>query len=336
MKGAGGYKGGGARAAPMPKMGGGYAGSAPGRRGYAGMPAIANAGGYKSGLGNKDPYAMPARRMPGNNPTTSSDAITVSYTITRSPDGTVSETYSITTPNPGAYTPNDGFNGMPYMPETQGIFGEGIYDKMLKEADEEERKRKEQELREQTKHRSEVFDPTALVTQPTQFMEDEKEILPYIEEAYSEVTGKKLPLNFSLKLCDEDELKLAFKFFKGKWQNGIQGFCINRKQGTSRVFVMKDELAKVMLTIGHEIGHLQTATLRGIEEEAKAYAFSLEWMKKIKEKNIAGLSNVFVNERPAENGLHNVAFEFVLNKMKSGMKAMEIFDRLINGMKTAS
>ena len=358
--GAGGYKGGGSKAASV----GGYVGGAPmAAGGYTGgrrMPAIANAGGYNGGRGKMQGYA--GRRMPGTNPVQMPTSRTVSRTITQHPDGAVSETISMTeTYSFGGNAPMEGFNSMPYTPrigrpqqmnqtmgqptmsgpealyQTPGLFSGGIYDNLNKHADEEEKKRKMQVLEAQkgSQHKFQVFDPGELVNKKTRFVDEAEELLPYIKEAYSEVMGKSLPTNFSLKLCDPDELRVAYEFFKGQWQKGIHGFCINRKQGTSRVFVLKDELAKVMLTIGHEIGHLQTTSLNGVEEEAKAYAFSLEWMNTIREKDIAGLGPVMIAECPAENGLHNVAFEFVLRMMKSGTNAMNIFNKLTNGLKIA-
>jgi len=47
-------------------------------------------------------------------------------------------------------------------------------------------------------------------------------------------------------------------------------------------------------------------------------AFSLAWMKVIQENNIGRLGGSFVTERPAENGLHNVAFAFVEKMIKAG------------------
>ncbi|MBT7497647.1 hypothetical protein HN662_04915 [Candidatus Woesearchaeota archaeon] len=339
----------------MSKGAGGYTGGTsrlpPGRRAPT---AIANAGGYDGGRGKPQKgYA----NLGGQN-NTNLTSRTLSQTITQHPDGAVSQTTALTETysfEMNTSTPTEGFNAMPYGPirtaPPQGslqmpgqdylsaeLFSGGIYDKLNKQADEDERRRKSQAVEAQkgSQHKFQVFDPGTLVNKKTRFVDEAEELLPYLENTHLEVTGTPLPTNFSLKLCDKDELKVAYEFFKGTWQKGIQGFCINRKQGTSRVFVLKDELAKVMLTIGHEVGHLQTASLQGVEEEAKAYAFSLEWMEAIKRKNIAGLGSVLISERPAENGLHNVAFEFVLGMMRQGTNAKAVFNQLINGLKIAS
>ena len=113
---------------------------------------------------------------------------------------------------------------------------------------------------------------------------------------------------------------------------GTIGLSINRgKDGlTSEIFVLNDTLARVLLTLGHELGHVLTQTLDNPhDEEAKAYAFSLVWMKAIKEHDIAGLSDAIVTERPAENGLHNVAFGFVERLLQTGKEVGEIYVELI-------
>ena len=98
----------------------------------------------------------------------------------------------------------------------------------------------------------------------------------------------------------------------------------------SEIFVKNDFLGRVLLTFGHELGHVLTQTLNHAQdEEAKAYAFSLAWMRLIKEHNIAGLKEAIVTERPAENGLHNVAFNFVEDLQKRGKGWWEIYQELV-------
>ena len=84
-----------------------------------------------------------------------------------------------------------------------------------------------------------------------------------------------------------------------------------------------------MLTIGHEIGHVMSLPLKNIQtEEAKAFAFSIAWIKTIREKNIANLESA-INMRPAINGIHNIAFDFVINKIKQGEDAIQVFESLV-------
>ena len=88
-----------------------------------------------------------------------------------------------------------------------------------------------------------------------------------------------------------------------------------------------------MLVIGHEIGHVLTETLPNKhDEEAKAFAFSIEWARTIKEHNIANLGLSIKDEldfQPARNGLHDVAFAFVDFMVKKGRKAMQLHDDLV-------
>ncbi len=85
-----------------------------------------------------------------------------------------------------------------------------------------------------------------------------------------------------------------------------------------------------MLTIGHEIGHVLTETLpSGENEEAKAYAFSLKWMETIQQHNIAGLQNALVTEVPAPNGLHDVAFAYVMRLIRQGKTAWQVYRDLV-------
>jgi len=172
---------------------------------------------------------------------------------------------------------------------------------------------------------------------PTEFVSSEDEeqgkvILSLVDEAFEATTGKKIPKDLKIKICSEEELKRFHKANNGKWSPGIRGFSINRRGfGTSEVFVKEDELAKLMLTMGHEVGHIASLPMDdAIEEEAKAFAFSMAWMNSIKENNIGGLSTV-INPSPARNGLHNVAFDFVLKLIANGRNALEVYFELIKG-----
>ncbi|HLD39644.1 MAG TPA: hypothetical protein VJB13_00730, partial [Candidatus Nanoarchaeia archaeon] len=51
--------------------------------------------------------------------------------------------------------------------------------------------------------------------------------------------------------------------------------------------------------------------------------------KIIQEHNIANLSESFVTEHPAENGLHNVSFAFVHQLISQGKEAEEVYQQLI-------
>jgi hypothetical protein len=146
------------------------------------------------------------------------------------------------------------------------------------------------------------------------FVGHASEIRPFVEEAFLKMTGMIFPRNIKVSVLDEKQFRRLAP------NRGTIGLSINRnKQGLiSEVFVLNDTLARVMLTLGHEIGHVLSQTLSdSVMEEAKAYAFSFAWMKIIKEHNIGGLEDAFIVENPARNGLHDVAFSRVLKMMES-------------------
>ncbi|MBN2111651.1 hypothetical protein JW707_00990 [Candidatus Woesearchaeota archaeon] len=182
------------------------------------------------------------------------------------------------------------------------------------------------------------FSPSAFLNStPTEFIssedEQQKEIVKNLaEEAFIAATGKEFPKDIALRICSEETLKKIHETAGGKWAKGIRGFSINRRGfGPSHVFVMEDELARMMLTLGHEIGHVITLPMKNaVDEEAKAFAFSMAWMKSIKENNIGGLSES-INPAPAKNGLHNVAFDFVLDLIRKGRQAIDVYLELIRG-----
>lgn len=165
----------------------------------------------------------------------------------------------------------------------------------------------------------------------TRFVGDSKEIEDEIKEAFKLTTGKELPQDIIIRVCDKSELRAIHEMNNGIWSDGIQGFAINRKgRGISEVFVGKGDMAHVMLTLGHEIGHVLTKNLPNpVDEEAKAFAFSMAWMNAIYENNIADLK-VCINPNPAQNGVHNKAFDFVAGRIEQGNKAINIYADLIN------
>ncbi len=153
-----------------------------------------------------------------------------------------------------------------------------------------------------------------------------EEIREFVEEAFARMLDAPFPSSIKISVLDGEQFRALAP------HPATVGLSINRRQQglLSEIFVLNDSIGKVMLTVGHELGHVLTPTLGyKQDEEAKAYAFSLMWMKAIKEHNIAGLADAIVTECPAENGLHNVAFEFVEKLLKAGKKAGEIYTQLI-------
>lgn len=174
------------------------------------------------------------------------------------------------------------------------------------------------------------FDP-ALFLRPGKeggFVGKAEEVREFVETAFEKIFQASFPNDIKISILPAEE------FRKLAPQPGVIGLSLNRKKEglLNEVFILNDSLARVMLTIGHELGHVLTETLANPhDEEAKAYAFSLEWMSIIKKNDIAGLGDAFVTERPAENGLHNVAFSFVEKMLLAGKQAWNVYLELIKG-----
>ena len=162
----------------------------------------------------------------------------------------------------------------------------------------------------------------------TQFVGDAAEIKGIIEEAFVKTTGQELPKDVIIRLCTKEELMKIHSQF-GTWDDGIQGFALNRKHlgNFSEIFIKKDFLDRTMLTIGHELGHVFTTPLPSAqEEEAKAFAFEFAWLKAVREHNIGNLAPcIRADFTPAENGIHNTAFSFVLSWLQKGLDALALY-----------
>jgi len=166
----------------------------------------------------------------------------------------------------------------------------------------------------------------------SQFIGEVEDIKDYVQEAFKATTGKELPEDLSIVVVNQDELKQRHAMCNGKWSPGIQGFSINKKGfGQSLIVVKENDLDLLMMVIGHEIGHVFNFQLNNqLNEEAKAFAFEMAWVKAIYEKNIAGLRNsIDQDPKPAKNGLHDVAFGFVKKLLMLGKDAFDIFNDLI-------
>jgi hypothetical protein len=158
------------------------------------------------------------------------------------------------------------------------------------------------------------------------FVGETDEVREFVEEAFEKIFHQEFPANIKMSILNQEEFRRIAP------SPGTIGLSLNRgQQGLlSEIFILNDSLGRVMLTIGHELGHVLTKTLPNPhDEEAKAYAFSLVWMKAIKEHDIANLAEAIITERPAENGLHNVSFSFVHDLLSQGKEAAEIYDNLV-------
>jgi len=167
----------------------------------------------------------------------------------------------------------------------------------------------------------------------TQFINTTEQVQNLIEETFSLMFNKKLPQNISITVCNKSELKQIHAKF-GAWSEGIQGFAVNGNK-LKQIFVKNNHLDELMLTIGHEIGHVYTSCLsNNHDEEAKAFSFAIEWTKTIKKNNIGNLSNNIKENlefKPARNGLHDLAFFFVKKLIHNGLKPMQVHWNLVKG-----
>jgi hypothetical protein len=160
------------------------------------------------------------------------------------------------------------------------------------------------------------------------FIGDAVQIEDEIREAFAATMGRGFPSDIQIAVLSDSEFKRHIP------DPHVVGFSLNRKADglVSDVFVRADEKDRVMLTIGHEIGHVLTLPVAGRQnEEAKAFAFSRAWMDAIKKEDIAGLGNSLVLDNPARNGLHDVACAFVWQHIKNGKDALRLFWELVRG-----
>ena len=165
--------------------------------------------------------------------------------------------------------------------------------------------------------------------QKTRFIDDNDEVKNIVEETFELMMKEKLPGNISINILPFNDFKILHSRF-GAWNNGILGFSINGDN--KKIFARENHLDSLMLVLGHEIGHVLTETLPNKhDEEAKAFAFTIEWARTIKKHNAANFGLSIKDEfdfNPAKNGLHDVAFSFVDFMIKKGRKAIELHDDL--------
>ena len=169
----------------------------------------------------------------------------------------------------------------------------------------------------------------------TIFVGDVELIQAYIEEAFEATTGKSLTeLNAVIDVVPKEKFKKLFKEFGGTWSEGVQGFSINKEdKGQSIIVVKENDLDQVMITVGHEIGHVMAHRLgTKVDEEAKAFAFELAWIDALYNNNIANLkASINIHPEPAHNGVHDKAFNFVKKLILFGAQPLDIFRSLTVG-----
>jgi hypothetical protein len=170
----------------------------------------------------------------------------------------------------------------------------------------------------------------------TQFINTTEQVQSLIGETFKLMLGKKMSKKIIIRVCNTDELKQIHSRF-GAWHDSIQGFALNpkNKKDLKEIFVKNGHLDSLMLTIGHEIGHVYTNCLsNNHDEEAKAFSFSIEWAKTVKKHNIGNLSDSIkdgLDFNPARNGLHDIAFFFVKHFVNKGLNPMRVHWDLVKG-----
>ncbi len=163
----------------------------------------------------------------------------------------------------------------------------------------------------------------------TPFIAAAAEISQFIKEAFAKTTQKELPEDITITVATREMLQQIHTEFTN---SGIVGLSLNGNYG-KEIFVVAGSLDEVMLTVGHELGHVLTPTLPDAKaEEAKAFAFETAWAQTIFLHDIAGLRNSInsatLNMRPAQNGLHDLAFAFVKAATMAGREPLTLHSQL--------
>ncbi len=182
-----------------------------------------------------------------------------------------------------------------------------------------------------------IFVPDIFLRQnreTTQFIGEAEEVREFIEEAFFKTTGFSLPKDIIINVLDSEKFNNLHFLISRNNSDHVLGFAINRT-GTgmpSEIFVRSDNLDRVLLVAGHEIGHVMNLSLNSmINEEAKAFAFTIAWIETIKKHDIAGIGKNIKLEAPATNGVHNVALDFVLKSIEEGISSMNLFNHISLG-----
>ena len=177
-------------------------------------------------------------------------------------------------------------------------------------------------------HQEYHFSPDTFLKPGTggKFVGEAEEIREFVEETFERMFNKPFPDDIKISVLNES------RFRKLAPNTSTIGLSINRRKHglLSEIFILNDSLGRVMLTMGHELGHVLTETLANTQdEEAKAYAFSYAWMEVIKQHNIANLGDALILEIPAENGVHDIAFKFVEKLRRQGKVVWEIYEEIV-------
>jgi len=160
------------------------------------------------------------------------------------------------------------------------------------------------------------------------------EIKEYVETCFEETTGFPFPDDISIEILESEEFKRTARSFGNGFIKGTMGFSLNSNgHGMNKIYILNGPLDRVMLVIGHELGHVLTPTLKERhDEEAKAFAFEMAWAKAIHDNNIANLAFNINPQLPARNGLHDVSHMFVVQMSRIEKNAMKLYNKMTNGL----
>ncbi|MBI2581262.1 hypothetical protein HYV85_05670 [Candidatus Woesearchaeota archaeon] len=171
----------------------------------------------------------------------------------------------------------------------------------------------------------------------TPFIAATAKIAEFIKEAFAKTTQKELAEDITITVATREMLQQIHKQFINV---GVVGLSLNSlgssnsgNNGEREIFAVAGNLDEVMLTIGHELGHVLSPPLQSEKvEEAKAFAFEMAWARAIFLHDIAGLRNSInsaaLSMKPAQNGLHDLAFAFVKAATMAGKEPLSLHSEL--------
>lgn len=170
----------------------------------------------------------------------------------------------------------------------------------------------------------------------TTFVNMSSQIIDEVQRAIKIITDDFLPKDLEIKICNKVNIIEAFRKYNPNelYTDSIRGFALNSND-KKEIYVVEDIIQKLIITLGHEIGHIMTPKrINTVTEEAKAYAFQLVFLKTVIDNNILNLRNKITLEhigKPAINGIHNVAFSWINSFLMDGYTSKEIYEQIISG-----
>ena len=92
----------------------------------------------------------------------------------------------------------------------------------------------------------------------TPFISRLGDVQEVVEKTFELITGQEFPHDsIKIAICDEKEFRELHMNTGGIWSPGIMGFSLNNYgRGISEIYVRQDHMDGLLLTIGHELGHI--------------------------------------------------------------------------------